>query len=259
MKEIPHADNVVVDGDVLGPLETASQYGGIVLISGTGSNCLLQNPDGSKVTCGGWDHMIGDEGSAYWMAFTAVKTCIDHQDNLIKSVYDTSYVWKSIQEHFRVENRFQLLDPLYKSFNKAQFASLTIKIAAGAEAGDELCKHLFTISGEALAKHLLAVKDKIDPKLYNGPFGLPIVCVGSVWKSWNLLSPSFLHALGLTDGQTPKLTRFSLLKLQVSAAFGAAFVGDEKMELKRNYENNVLPFFSYGVFKCGTPVPSQNA
>lgn len=63
------SEHYIVCSDTIGSVFTASPIGGMVLISGTGSNALLRNTNGTTHSCGGWGNVLGDEGGGEYFSF----------------------------------------------------------------------------------------------------------------------------------------------------------------------------------------------
>nr|URW63935.1 N-acetyl glucosamine kinase [Helicoverpa armigera] len=208
------AKAIYVGSDTAGSLFTGATNGGMVLIAGTGSNALLRTPTGEQHGCGGWGYLLGDEGGAYWIAHKAVKTVFDDVDGLNPSPYPTDRVWEVIREHFDADTRADLLPHAYKHFDKSTFAGVTSKLSSLAYKGDELSRHLFSQAGVTLASHVAALAVHCETRR------IRVVCVGSVWKSWDILKPGFLKQLKFRKVKT----ELELVTLRVSSAMGAAWL-----------------------------------
>ena len=102
------------------------------------------------------------------MSDTAIKIVIDEEDNRRCPPHDTKFVKQQILQHFQIKNKFGLLEHCYSKFNKAFYAGLCAKLAAGAiNQADPLCLHLFKEAGRLLgefAAALLPFADQVSFK-----------------------------------------------------------------------------------------------
>lgn len=213
----PHCcDAIYVASDTVGSLATASPDAGMVLISGTGTNGLLKSLDGETRGCGGWGHMIGDEGGAYWIAKKAVKAVFDDMDGLHPAPHRTDAVWGAVKEHFNIKTRADILPHAYTHFVKAQFAALTQRIAELASQNDAMSQHLLASAGCELGHHVAALCNK--GLKVSAP--LRVVCVGSVFRSWDYLKDGLLSVLARRKVKT----ELQFVRLLVPSAMGAAWL-----------------------------------
>jgi N-acetylglucosamine kinase-like BadF-type ATPase len=81
MRRIGQKSRVLVVNDALIALVAgARDQPGIVIVAGTGSIVYGRNARGEAARAGGWGHLIGDEGSGYWIGREALAAVMRGED-----------------------------------------------------------------------------------------------------------------------------------------------------------------------------------
>ncbi|KAL1232382.1 N-acetyl-D-glucosamine kinase [Trichinella spiralis] len=202
-------ESVVIISDSHSALLTAFDENGIVLISGTGSSCRAIDITGRLLGCGGWGHLIGDDGSAYWISTKAIRKVFAIEEGLEISSHDASRIKAKLLHHFQLSRKEQIFELLYDNFSKAKIASFCEFLAeASSENGDELILEIFA-------------EAENSPKL-------EVLIMGSVWKSFDLLKKGFLNGLMQRHDKDPVIKEIVLYELTVSPAIGACRLAAKK-------------------------------
>lgn len=124
---------------------------GIVVISGTGSNCLgLRN--GEFKRAGGWGSLLGDEGSAYSIARRALTAALKDYDGRGPNTSLT----ERFMECFGVDTPEGIL-PAVHSKGRPDIADLSMLVFEESEKGDEVASNIIQEEAMELVKMADAV------------------------------------------------------------------------------------------------------
>lgn len=145
-----------------------------------------------------------------------------------------------IKDYFKIENQSSLLKHLHGEFKKNYVAGLTKELALKLPE-DNLCKLLFRQAGESLARSVAAVIRRAPMELKTKEINL--VCVGSMWNSWQLIKDGFVEWLNTNSS----IKEIALVKMTTSAAIGAAYMAADKvgLELQKEFGENYEAFYRY--------------
>lgn len=166
----------VVVNDVVGAWAAATAgQPGVGAISGTGSNVFGVGPDGRAWRAGGWGHILGDEGSGYWLAARSLRAALADRDG---SGPRTALSDAAVG-FFGVDSIEALATLVYsKPLSKGEIAAFAIETGRVAHAGDAVARGLYERGARELGAQVLAVVEQTGLREE-----FPVGLIGSAFKA----------------------------------------------------------------------------
>ncbi|MDZ5606876.1 BadF/BadG/BcrA/BcrD ATPase family protein [Bacillus pseudomycoides] len=157
---------------------------GILTISGTGSVSIGVH-NGIEKLAGGWGHILGDEGSGYWIAMQVFIKMTQEEDAGLNYSDLTKLILTKLGYHSVLE-----LKKFIYSSTKAEIASFVPIIVQQAKAGDDFSQNILKEAGYHLAKTTLDVCKKL-----NFDNNVTIAIKGSVLTNISFVQISFIEKI----------------------------------------------------------------
>jgi N-acetylglucosamine kinase-like BadF-type ATPase len=227
------ADHWIVINDVVGAWATATgARPGVGVISGTGSNVFgvgrAHSPEGwvgRTWRAGGWGHLLGDEGSGYWLGAQSIVAALRDRDG---SGPPTA-LSEAALEFFGSPSVEALAASVYTTpLTKGEVAAFAVETSRLAHAGDVVARELFVRAATLLGEQIRAV---ILNTGLTGDF--PVGLIGSAFRAGEVfVSPltDAIHAIApearVFPVHIPPVGGSLLLGMRAHGLEGAVEVGE---------------------------------
>lgn len=189
---------------------------GIIIISGTGSICYGRNSSGKTCRAGGWGHIIGDEGSGYYIGQKVLSHVMRSYDGREEHTLLTSMILK----HLKLEKVEDLIEYVYRSGAGKKEISGIARLADNAWLlGDETAHKILIDAADELFICARAVIERLE-------FGNKLVTLaisGSILVKSECVQNEFKR---LVNDSYPLV---NIAHMKDDAAWGAVTIALEKI------------------------------
>jgi glucosamine kinase len=205
------SDDWVVVNDVVPAWAAATgAQPGIGAISGTGSNVFGVGDDGRAWRVGGWGHLLGDEGSGYWLGVESIRAALRHRDG---SGPETA-ISAALVEFFNVPSVEALAALVYsRPLSKPEIAAFATETCKLARAGDAVARELYERAAAELGAQINAVIRMTGLGLgagsQDGARPFPVGLIGSAFKA----GPVFVDPLVSVVRECSPRARVSVVEM----------------------------------------------
>jgi N-acetylglucosamine kinase-like BadF-type ATPase len=142
---------------------------GVAVIAGTGAIAVGRRPGGPLEQAGGWGWLLGDEGSAYALATSALRAVCQSADGLRPPTALTEVLLRRIGSPTTVG----LIPLIYRgNWDRAALAGLAPLVLATADHGDALARQIRAEAATDLARTAATVVRKLQEPAARVPLAL---------------------------------------------------------------------------------------
>ncbi len=157
--KIAKTNNVSIVGDMELPLiANANGVDAALVLSGTGSIAYARKSSGETARVGGYGHIIGDEGSGYYISVRALNAVMQNYDGLAEKTLLTELILNKTG----CNSQSDLIGHIYNdNINKNVIASLAICVKEAAEQSDKVALSILKDAAYLLFKMCRGIVQKL--------------------------------------------------------------------------------------------------
>jgi N-acetylglucosamine kinase-like BadF-type ATPase len=189
MRRIGFKARTLVVNDALVALEAGVPGApGVVIISGTGSIAYGRNGRNEGARAGGWGHVLGDEGSGFWIGRAALRAVLREADRRGPRTALTPL----LLDHFEVTEAAHLIHEVYQNkLTAAAIGALAASVHHAFMAGDAVAVGILRAAADELESAGLSVARRLD--LDREPF--TFILGGGIFRAVPWLREELLRRL----------------------------------------------------------------